>query len=321
MESYELRAVLHVHTSASDGTGSIEEVINEASAAGVEVLGINDHCTLAARELGHGGWNGSLFVLAGAELEDVNENNHLLVYGVDRLPDSKDPQVQIAAVNSDGGLCIIAHPCERAGKLPGTRSYSWTAGTPSGAAGVEIWNYMSSWKRGLGPVNLLPRIFLPDNWVRDPDAAAIDLWRITGGCAIACPDAHAFTYGRGPLTVRLFPYQMLFRRLITHILLNEKLPDDDAESERRLIQALREGQCFVSNRLHGDASDFRAGINDGQILLQLPGDGEVVVDGGGTRIFRSRLRAGTHILPVPGLTRAVISVIRNGRTWICACIS
>ncbi len=78
----EKKAVLHVHTNASDGTGSIEEVIRMARTAGIDILGINDHNTLDARERDFGGWNSSLFVLAGAELEDSVENSHLLVYPI-----------------------------------------------------------------------------------------------------------------------------------------------------------------------------------------------------------------------------------------------
>ena len=150
MEFVEKVAVLHVHTDASDGTGTVEEVIRAAESESVDILGINDHGNLRVREEGHGGWNRRLFVLAGAELEDPGENSHLIVYGVDSLPGTGDTGEQIAAVNASGGLAIIAHPCERPGHLPGTRAYPWTAGSTGGAAGVEIWNYMSSWKANNG---------------------------------------------------------------------------------------------------------------------------------------------------------------------------
>ena len=321
METVELRALLHVHTTASDGTASISDVITLATDAGIDILGINDHNTLTARELGRGGWNGNLLVLAGAELEDPEENNHLLVYGVDSLPMSGDPHEQIDAVNSQGGLAIIAHPCESAGKLRGTRSYPWTAGSATGAAGVEIWNYMSAWKGGLGAANLIPRLILPDRWVMHPDPDAIELWMSTGGCAVACPDAHAFRFGPGRLSVEVFPYRMLFRRLVTHVLLEGELPDDGVEAERKVLQALRRGRCFTSNMLHGDATGFRAAIDSGLLLLQLPSAGIVSVSGEGSTLLTSSLRAGTHSIPVQGLSRAVVRVIRNGRTWICACIS
>ncbi len=163
----EKKAVLHVHTDASDGTGSIEEVISMACSAGVDILGINDHNTLDARERGFGGWNSSLFVLAGAELEDSAENSHLLVYGIDELPQTRDTLEQISFVNGKGGIAIAAHPTEAPGKLPRTRSYSWKAGSAvDGLTGVEVWNYMSLWKKGISLFNALSKMKSPDRQSR-----------------------------------------------------------------------------------------------------------------------------------------------------------
>ena len=316
----EKKAVLHVHTNASDGTGSIEHVIQMARDAGVDILGINDHNTLDARERGYGGWNSSLFVLAGAELEDAEENTHLLVYGIDELPRTLDTLEQISFVNGHGGIAIAAHPTEAPGKLPLTRSYSWRAGNDTdGLSGIEVWNYMSLWKKGVSLFNLAAKLTFPDRHVEHPDPSAIEFWEGTGGCAIAGPDAHALRFGVGRLRLEVFPYDMLFRRLRTHILLDSSLSDSDEIAEKQILSALRKGSCFTSNVLHGDASGFRAGREDGGILLNLPGEGEVTISHSGAVLWQNHLEAGSHRINCEVAERVSISVFREGRTWIyCA---
>ena len=312
----EKNAILHVHTNASDGTASIIEVIEEARSAHVDILGINDHNTLQARDEGFGGWHDGLYVLAGAELEDRYENNHLLVYGIDRLPDSHDTGEQISFVNRNGGICIAAHPTETAGKLRGTRSYPWTLEHVSGLSGIEIWNYMSEWKAGISVFNVPWKLLSPDSYVEHPDPAAVKLWEATGGCAIGGPDAHAFRYGFGPLEMNIFPYGMLFGRLRTHILLDKELSDSSNEAETQIISSLRTGRCFISNHLYGDATGFRAMKNDGEILIDLPGKGEIVIRRSGRIIRKGVHSPGRHRFETAEDGRFYISVIREGRTWI-----
>lgn len=312
----EKNAILHVHTDASDGTTSAAGVIEEAISAGVDILGINDHNTLEARDEGFGGWHDGLYVLAGAELEDHHKNNHLLVYGVDRLPDFPDTEEQISFVNRSGGICIAAHPTETAGKLRGTRSYPWTLDHVSGLSGIEIWNYMSEWKAGISIFNAPGKLLSPDRYVEHPDPAAVELWEVSGGCAIGGSDAHAFRYGFGPLVMNIFPYRMLFGRLRTHILLDKELSDSDNEAETQLISALRNGKCFISNHLYGNATGFRALKTDGEIVIDLPGEGEIVIKRSGRIIIKEVHAPGRHRFETDPDGRLYVSVIREGRTWI-----
>lgn len=312
----EKSAILHVHTDASDGTASAAEVIEEALSARVDILGINDHNTLKSRDEGFGGWHDGLFVLVGAELEDQYENNHLLVYGVDRLPDSSDTEEQINFVNRNGGICIAAHPTETAGKLRGTRSYPWTLEYVSGLSGVEIWNYMSGWKAGINVFNAPWKLLSPDSYVEHPDPAAVELWEVTGGCAIGGPDAHAFRYGFGPLAVNVFPYGMLFGRLRTHILLDKELSGSATEAESQIVFALGNGKCFVSNHLYGDATGFRATRIDDETVIDLPGKGEIVIKSSDKIISKGVHPPGRHRFETAPDGRLYVSIIREGRTWI-----
>ena len=312
----EKRALLHVHTRASDGTGTMEEVMAEAMAAGADILGINDHRTLWARDNGYGGWNSSLFVLAGTELEDSAGKSHVLAYGIDCLPSSADTSEQIEFVNRRGGVAIAAHPTEAPGKLPRTGSYSWTADSTDGLAGVEVWNYMSLWKKDISLLNMRTKLRHPDSSVEHPDPAAIEFWRNVGGCAIAGPDAHALKFGPGRWKLVVFPYSMLFGRLLTHILLDEELPGDDAPAERKILDALKRGSCFTSNAIMGDARGFRAAREKGRVAFRLPSAGEVAVMGREGITWTGRLGPGLHRTGPAAEGPLSIHVYRKGRTWI-----
>lgn len=312
----EKRAVLHVHTRASDGTGTPEEVISAASEAGVDILGINDHKTLDVRNRGFGGWHGDVFVLAGAELEDASRKTHMLVYGIDELPGTPNTAEQIEFVNRRGGMAIAAHPTEKPGRLPKTSSYSWKAASTRGLAGVEVWNYMSAWKKGISVFNMLRRIKFPDRYVEHPDPSAVEFWENAGGCAVATPDAHELSFGLGRRKLKIFPYEMLFRRLSTHIMFTEELSGNDSEAEKQIISALREGSCFCSNMLLGDASGFRLYRDDGEVCVRMPGKGRTVLSSGGRVLAEDVLEAGDHRLISPAGSPFSFSVLRKGRTWI-----
>ncbi|MBD3279054.1 MAG: hypothetical protein GF388_12205 [Candidatus Aegiribacteria sp.] len=312
----EKRAVLHVHTRASDGTGTPEEVIAAASEAGVDILGINDHNNLDARNRGFGGWHGDVFVLAGAELEDAARKTHMLVYGIDELPGTPNTAEQIEFVNERSGVAIAAHPTERPGRLPKTRSYSWKAGSTEGLAGVEVWNYMSSWKEDISIFNMLNKIRMPDLYVEHPDHSAVEFWEKVEGCAIATPDAHALQFGFGRRKLEVFPYRMLFERLSTHILFEEELSGHDFEAEAQIINALREGCCFCSNMLLGDASGFRVRKDENKLHVRIPGKGRTLLYSGGEVFTDAVMEKGDHRLILPEVSPFSLTVMRKGRTWI-----
>jgi len=77
---------LHTHTTASDGTLTPVDLVGAARAAGVQVMAVTDHDTVAgiapAREAAAGACPR---VLAGVELSAVHEGRglHLLGYGID----------------------------------------------------------------------------------------------------------------------------------------------------------------------------------------------------------------------------------------------
>ncbi|MBD3370466.1 hypothetical protein GF402_08915 [Candidatus Fermentibacteria bacterium] len=311
----EIIGVLHVHTTASDGSATARTVAREAARAGLCFVGINDHSSLDATRHGCRGWTDGVFVLPGAEINDGRRMNHLLVYGLEELPDSNDTREQVAWVRERGGLAIPAHPFERGAFLPMMGSYPWTAGPLEGLSGVEVWNYMSQWKSGAKLSDVFRRLRHPDRFVSGPDGSAVELWLKVGGCAIGTPDAHGFRYGPGRWGMEVFPYRMLFDRLRTHLLLEEEISDRYEVASGQIIQALGRGRVFTSNHLLGDARGFRAVRRGEDIIISLPESGSVEL--AGPAPMNAELGAGRHTLRPKRFGRYLVTVRKEGRAWIC----
>src|SRR3954466_982362 len=80
---HDLACVVHLHSTYSDGTGTVGEIMRAAKRAEVDVVLLTDHDTLAAKTNGEEGWHGSVLLLAGAGVGPLG-GNHYLAFGLDR---------------------------------------------------------------------------------------------------------------------------------------------------------------------------------------------------------------------------------------------
>ncbi|WIG59781.1 MAG: putative metal-dependent phosphoesterase (PHP family) [Ktedonobacterales bacterium] len=109
-------ADVHMHTNYSDGTGSVEEVLDFAQRfTRLDVLAITDHDTiegaLRARDLA--AQRGYRFeVIVGEEIS--TREGHLLALFL-QTPVAPDQSIErsIEQVHAQGGLAIVAHPFNR----------------------------------------------------------------------------------------------------------------------------------------------------------------------------------------------------------------
>lgn len=107
------RADLHVHTLASDGTSSVEEILAQVEeAAFLDVIAIADHeridAALAARQLA-ADRGLRIQVVVGEEI--TTRGGHLLGLFLERpVPALRGLRWSIEAVHDQGGLAIPAHP-------------------------------------------------------------------------------------------------------------------------------------------------------------------------------------------------------------------
>lgn len=197
---------LHIHTTASDGTCAPGEVVHRAVAAGVRVMAVTDHDTVAGvKEAMAEGARLGITVVPGIEISsDYNgEDTHILGYGVD--PDApamaevlewivaeRDRRnEQIAALmRADGVEVDIARLKAR---YPGA-----TVGRPHFARALV----------DCGRANSVPEAF--QNWLNTgkpyylprnqlPFARAMEFIHRAGGIAVL---AHPLQYGYPPAELR-----------------------------------------------------------------------------------------------------------------------
>src|SRR3954468_3773157 len=78
----DLTCVVHLHSTHSDGTGTVEEIAAAGRADGLDVILLTDHATLRAQCA----WHWTVLVLVGEEVSPKDQN-HYLAFGIDRVID------------------------------------------------------------------------------------------------------------------------------------------------------------------------------------------------------------------------------------------
>ena len=336
---HEITGCIHIHSTYSDGSGSIAEIARAAEDVGLNYIIITDHNNLRALQNEEDGWYGKVLVCIGYEINDVDNANHYLALGLsEEVPRHLSAPEYVRAVKQAGGVGIIAHPDERRDVMPEHPPYPWTAWNINDYQGIEIWNQMSEWMEGLKPWNQLWRFIHPRRSVEGPNLRTLKRWdeanlhrRVVG---IGGVDAHAHKHRLmgGLFQVTVFPYKVLFKTIRTHLLLSHPLKPGEKkhQSQEQIYQALRQARAFVSNYALGDARGFTMkAINQQGIahigeqlpfseptnmVVQLPVRARMrLIHNGRPTAEREGKRAEFDI-EEPGIYR--MEVYRKGRIWI-----
>jgi hypothetical protein len=332
---HEVVGVVHIHSSYSDGSKTIEEIAQIGESAGLDFLMFTDHNTLKPLHDGHQRYHGKIAVLIGYEIEDPNNENHYLAFGLpDTVRTGADAAEYVAEVRRAEGLGIIAHPDEIRNAFPQYPSYPWNAWGLEEYDGLEIWNHMSAWMESLKPINMLKMAIMPRRSLRGPTARVRRKWdeiaRSRPIAGIGSADVHAHLYRKGPLRLTIFPYKVQFRSIRTHLLLNEPLSPDIEKARSQIFDAIRACRVFVSNYRWGDARGFefyaksrgrihRIGDNPvfspGMTLnLSSPKRARVTLIKDGYTHFVDTCSSFEIPVPEDGVYRMELSI--NGRGWI-----
>lgn len=350
---YDYAGVLNVHTSQSTGSGSFDSVIQQAQAADLDFIILTDLNNFdKQKELE--GYYGRLLVFVGGEYNYLD--SRLLNFDAsqtDQLMGRGRAQMVFAEllsrenISSDYGYFILAHPLK-----PG---YGWRGEYPVGLSGIEVFNLKSIWQwswmndRAAFIGNLLVYPFNPNLAVvrifAESSRAELALWdqlnqrRRTVGFAGADAEARVRLFGR---PFDLPSYRALFSIMRNHVLVAGELTGSSTSDKRKIADALKNGQFYMSLDLLGDPKGFSSYAKDknGKILplgsvvkyasgLELIADlpnrpsvpFETIIYKNGEKVLTSTSALTSFALHGPGSYRTVVRLKitlppPGGRIWV-----
>jgi hypothetical protein len=299
---------VHIHTQASDGSGTVAEVMAAARQARLSFLAITDHnVAMTARDVADDAPD--LPIISGEELS--TSAGHFLALGLpagwDR-PKTPDDRALLAAARAGGAFTILAHPFH-----PRT---PWTDWKTADFDGMEIWNEDAVWRQNNVFDLLIALLIYPENdqlaMVRLARTPELNFAKwdellmqrpVVGMCG---SDVHARTKLGRTLFLRFPGYVPSLEIAREHVLLGPNAAGRDASRATgdEILDALRHGHSFCALDALYPSSGFAtrvtsAGASGG------PGDSIIWAGSGRVRIS------------VPaGASRPLIKVFRDGREII-----
>ena len=341
----EFRGVLHAHTALShDSRGTVDEIIAAARAARLNFLITTDHYTPRIYAEGIQGLVNSVLMIRGVEIGMgcthgaglARRCGSLLAFGCRRplIPDARTGwnwEVVFKTIREQGGLSIIAHPRG----LPRAEYFNQ-------ADGMEIYDIADAMREHIidAPRELLEFVLASAKYPEEFILPVVERmnWHLVQWdrvsrarrfVGVAGNDAHQ---SLAVLGRRIDPYDLIFRALNMHVLAHSL-------TEENIIAGLREGRCFVSFNLLGDAAGFQfrareistgmqravlgeeLKMKEGLVLeaqSPIPGALTLLRDGVPSRRDRGRLLR--HGVDRPGVYRVEVSlrVVDRWQPWIFA---
>jgi len=271
-EAATVRGAIHVHTTRSDGTGSVDEVAAAAARAGLDFVVLTDHGDGTREPLRPQYRSGVLCIDA---VEISTHGGHIVAIGLPKTQyllggEARDVLEDIARL---GGMAIAAHP---GSVKPGLQWVDWDVPVD----GIEWLNADSEW-RDESPWTLVRALLTypvrPTESVAgllDRPAGVLQRWdealRTRNVVAVAAADAHARLgfrslgepYDNGA-SLHLPAYERVFRAF-SNVLPEVVLSGDAAEDAALVIGAIRAGHLYSRIDAIGPAGtlDFRAVSGD-----------------------------------------------------------
>ncbi len=283
----ELTVNLHMHTTYSDGTGSHRDIGEAALKAGVDVVIVTDHNILVEKKERYftetidpkdasqkpedrlfKSTKRRVLMLIGEEIHDQArdpQKNHLLVFNARRelATFAHNPQNLIDNVRKAGGICFLAHPKELACPPIKEDAIDWVDWSVQGYTGIELWNGLSEFKVVVStyPQALFYALF-PHLVNRRPQKETLQKWDelLASGkrvVAIGGSDAHALHASAGPIKRTIYPYEVHFRTVNTHLITTTSLTGDLQRDSAMIYEAMQAGHAFVGLDLAGSTRGFR----------------------------------------------------------------
>ena len=328
-----------MHSTHSDGTGTVAEIARAAERASVDVVLLTDHDTLEAKRCGEEGWHGRTLVLVGEEVSPPGRN-HLLAFGIDEVIRHRGltPAQIVEAVRERGGFGFAAHPFSEGSKRFRRMGDSMLWEDLEAVDGIEVWSFLSD--NGQRVASLREAIRLasrPERYVTHPPEHNLAEWDRLGAArrvvGIGGLDAHQFGRRIAGRTVRVMGYRRSFRQLHTRVLVHEPLTGDLAHDRDQVYAALRAGRCYIAAPAVAPSAGFsffaerpgerlemggEAPAQGWTLHTLLPRPADVRLLRSGTEVARLRAPALVHAAEGPGVYRVEAMLETHGaeRTWI-----
>lgn len=156
----ELRGAWHVHTTRSDGLGTLDEVVRAAKAAGLQFVVVADHNVLAPSDAGY---RDGVLVIVATEISSAY--GHVVAVGLPEAPGAAERADPFGRTAAAGGAAVLAHPLHPRRPFTGWGRGEWR--------GFEVSSNDSFWYQLLQERS--PRL-LPAALALPFDAAQTVLW-------------------------------------------------------------------------------------------------------------------------------------------------
>jgi hypothetical protein len=254
----------HIHTDYSfDGTTGIKEVIAAARRAGLNFIVVTDHFRMDARKDGWEGWHDGVFVMVGEEISP--RYSHYLALGIETpviaWQKKSRPQEYIDAVNAQGGVGLIAHPDHTGAPKFGVKDYPWKDWSAKGYVGLSVWDLMTDWQEKLTSVPAAVKAYIsPAAALTGPKAVTLSRWdelnrtgRVAGYGEI---DNHNTSKRMFGLEFRIFPFDLAFKTIRTHILLDEPLSGIKEGAANQIKNAVKASRMYIAQEYWNSSKGF-----------------------------------------------------------------
>lgn len=253
---------MHIHTTYSDGTGTIKEVASAAKKAGLNWIIITDHNNLTGLKNNEEGWYDGVAVIIGEEITPENSDHYLALGITEEISPDIGYKDYIKQVNEQGGIGFVAHPDESLTRKNKARPLRWTDWNVRGFTGIEIWNHLSDLVDNYDPKKALLWFLRRNVMLSGPTSKVLSWWDSLNMetdeiiSAVGGTDIHAFNYKYVGITLKIFPYYDSLKTVSNVLYLEKELSADFNEAKLQIMNALKNGNNIVMNRTWNKANRY-----------------------------------------------------------------
>ncbi len=265
---------VHMHTLASDGSGTVDDLVDAALTNQLDFIVVTDHNT---RQPTTYEYRRGVLIVHGEEFSSVY--GHIVMLDMDTVRVSEaDSLDQVHGLPyhrgpDDAGVRIAAHPNGR--RL-------WRDRSASNVDGLEIWNADSEWRNDgvldwIEALTLLPLrpslamlalVDRPTSNLALLDSAAVGR-TLSTTCAV---DAHARIDVTRSRLIRFPSYSQTLGLLHQHLPLTAPLTGEATVDGPRLVEAIRRGGGYCAVGGVADDGALQIEQDDDRIVVSIPSD-------------------------------------------------